>query len=118
MSGRGILATLLVGAGLLEPGVAQAVDVNGAWAVPADQCNKIYTWKGKQLVFSTKADLYGSGFVIDNNTIRGKIARCTIKSRKDDGQEVHFIAACSTDIAVEILRSRRCNSRYELSKKI
>jgi hypothetical protein len=30
--------------------------------------------------------------------LRGKLATCKIKSRREDGDTVHMIAACATDI--------------------
>ena len=54
--------------------------------------------RGGQTVLSEDSDLYGGGFVIDGNRITGKMARCTIKSRKQDGDTVHLLATCATDI--------------------
>jgi hypothetical protein len=96
--GFGLGALLLLnGPWLAAP--AGAIELTGAWATNADVCNKVFTRKGKQLEFSQLADLYGSGFIIENDRIRGKAARCTIKSRKEEGATtVHLLAACATDI--------------------
>ncbi len=104
MRGAGVFAGVSMGVWLLGVTTAYPANIGGAWATAADQCGKIYSRRGQQVVFSPKADLYGSGFVIDDKTIRGKMARCIIKSRKDDGQQVDLIAACSTDIAVETMQ--------------
>ena len=94
--------TLMAGwLSLLAP--AHAVDLNGAWASDPELCGKIFVKKGKQTVFAPLSDLYGSGFVIDGNRIRGKIARCTIKSRKEDGDTTLLAATCSTTIAAQEL---------------
>jgi hypothetical protein len=98
-----LIACLLFMA-LMGRGSASAADVSGAWSTDVGQCAKMYLNRGKQIVFSPKADLYGSGFIIDSNMIRGKAARCTVKARKDDGQLVHLVAACSTSIAVETIQ--------------
>ena len=77
---------------------AGALELSGAWATEADLCNQIFTKKGNEVVFAELSDLYGSGFVIDANRIRGKAARCTITSRKQDGENLELAAACATSI--------------------
>src|ERR1041385_7966582 len=80
---------------------ARALDLNGIWGSDPALCDKIFIKKGKQVAFSPLSDLYGSGFIIDGNRIRGKVARCTIKSRKQDGDTLLLAATCSTTIAAE-----------------
>jgi hypothetical protein len=82
---------------------AQAIELNGLWASDPALCGKIFIKKGKQVAFSPLSDLYGSGFIIDGNRIRGKIARCTIKSRKEEGDTLLLAATCSTTIAAQEL---------------
>jgi hypothetical protein len=82
---------------------AQAIELNGHWSSDPALCDKIFIKKGKQAAFSPLSDLYGSGFIIDGNRIRGKIARCTIKSRKQDGDTLLLAATCSTTIAAQEL---------------
>jgi hypothetical protein len=77
-----------------------AIDLTGAWATDAAVCDKVFAKKGKAISFKADADAYGSGFIIDGNTIRGKIAKCSIKVRKEDGAVTHLLAACSTDISL------------------
>jgi hypothetical protein len=77
---------------------AGALELSGAWATEADLCNQIFSKKGNEVVFAELSDLYGSGFVIDANRIRGKAARCTITSRKQDGENLELAAACATSI--------------------
>ena len=94
-------AVLIVGTLLaLE---ARALDLNGMWASDPALCDKIFIKKGKQITFSPLSDLYGSGFIFDGNRIRGKVARCTIKSRKEDGDTLLLAATCSTIIAPQEL---------------
>ena len=82
---------------------AHAIDLNGSWSSDPALCGKIFVKKGKQIAFSELSDLYGSGFVIDGNRIRGKVARCTIKSRKEDGDTLLLSATCATIIAPQDL---------------
>ena len=77
---------------------AGALELSGAWATEADLCNQIFSKKGNEVVFAELSDLYGSGFVIDANRISGKAARCTITSRKQDGENLELAAACATSI--------------------
>jgi hypothetical protein len=94
------LWTLAVPAGAMWfAAQAQAIDLNGRWSSDPALCDKVFIKKGKQVAFSPLSDLYGSGFIIDGNRIRGKIARCTIKSRKQDGDTLLLAATCSTTIA-------------------
>jgi hypothetical protein len=37
---------------------------------------------------------------VRHNMIVGKIAKCSIKSKKEDGPVTHLIATCSTDVAL------------------
>jgi hypothetical protein len=80
---------------------AAAIDLTGVWATDAGLCGKVFTKKANRVAFAELSDLYGSGFIIEASRIRGKIAKCTIKSRKEDGARVHLSAACSTSVAVE-----------------
>ena len=99
-----LLAGLVTFACLLPCGPAQATDFEGAWATDAANCSKIFVKSAKGVSFAKKADLYGSGFVIAGNKLRGKIASCNIKARKQEGDIVHFVAVCSTDIAIDTMQ--------------
>ena len=79
---------------------AHAFDLNGAWANDTDACSKIFVKKNNSISIAENADFYGSGFVVDGNTIKGKMATCTIKARKQEADSVNLIAVCSTDIAL------------------
>lgn len=91
---------LICATALLFAAPAHAINLNGAWANDASACDKVFARKGGKISVSKNADSYGSGFVIDGNRIRGKVASCTITSRKEDGATVQLIAACSTDVAL------------------
>ena len=93
---------LLAGA-MWSAAPAHAIDLNGVWSSDPALCDKVFTKKGKQVGFSPLSDLYGSGFIIEGNRIRGKVARCTIKSRKEDGDTTLLSATCSTTIAAQDL---------------
>ena len=87
-------------AGLPGPRQAGAVDLSGAWATRADECPNVFVRRGraKQIEFSALSDQHGSGFIVEADRLRGKFARCKIKSRKEDGDTVNIIAGCATDI--------------------
>jgi len=55
-------------------------------------CDQIFTRKSNQVEFAELSDLYGSGFIIDGNQIRGKAAKCTITSRKENGADMTLSA--------------------------
>jgi hypothetical protein len=93
-----VLVGVLLVAGFLLGGSAYAADLNGVWASQADACDKVFVKNGSTVSFAEDADMHGSGFIIAGNQIKGKIAICTIKSTKEDGDTVHMVASCATDI--------------------
>jgi hypothetical protein len=86
---------------LMLPAQAWATDLTGAWASDADQCGKVFKKSENQITFTQDSDVYGAGFVADANQLRGRAARCTITSRKEVGDTVNLLAACSTDIMLQ-----------------
>ena len=86
--------------GFALPERAFAVELTGAWAADADKCDKVFVRRGraKQIDFVQFPGVHGGGFIIDAEQLRGKFAKCKIKSRKEDGQSLNLIAACATDI--------------------
>ena len=89
---------LLACGGFLLSSQAQAFDLTGAWATSADQCSKVFVKKGDQINFAQFSEEFGGGFVAVGNEIKGKAARCTIKSRKEVGDTIDFHAACASEI--------------------
>ncbi|XUM22971.1 hypothetical protein ACRAVF_05815 [Bradyrhizobium oligotrophicum S58] len=77
---------------------AHAVELNGAWATSAEQCEKVFTREGGKLGFAEMSEVYGGGFIVDGKQLIGRFARCTITARKDAGPNVNLIASCATDI--------------------
>jgi hypothetical protein len=90
------VATAIIAA----PQQAGAVDLAGAWASSADECPNVFVRRGraKQIEFAAMSDQHGGGFIVEADRLRGKFARCKIKSRKEDGDTVNIIAGCATDI--------------------
>ena len=86
--------------GLCGPRQAGAGDLSGAWATSADECRNVFVRKGraKQIEFTALSDQHGGGFIVEADRLRGKFARCKIKTRKEDGDTVNIIAGCATDI--------------------
>ena len=87
-------------AGPLRPEQAGAVDLSGAWATSADECRNVFVRKGraKQIEFAALSDQHGGGFIVEADRLRGKFARCKIKTKKEDGDTVNILAGCATDI--------------------
>jgi hypothetical protein len=78
-----------------------AFDLNGAWATDVSACGDIFGRTRDNEIFIKKdSDNYGGGFIVRHNMIVGKIAKCSIKSKKEDGPVTHLIATCSTDVAL------------------
>jgi hypothetical protein len=99
-----LLGAVLLGTALMLPVQAHAFELSGAWATETDLCGRVFTKKGNQVVFAELSDLFGSGFVIEGNRIRGKIARCTITSRKQEGDSLELAATCATSIMTQSVR--------------
>lgn len=75
-----------------------AIDLNGPWATDSSVCNKVFAKKGDMISFAQDSDQFGGGFIVEGNKVRGQIQTCTIKTQKEDGNMIHFLAACATDI--------------------
>jgi hypothetical protein len=99
-----LLGAVLLGTAPMLPVQANAFELSGAWATEADLCSRVFTKKGNQVVFAELSDLFGSGFVIEGNRIRGKIAHCTITSRKQEGDSLELAAACATSVMTQSVR--------------
>jgi hypothetical protein len=78
----------------------RCIDLNVAWATETGLCAKVFVKKGRGIAFSPLSDLYGSGLITENAQIRGKVARCSIKSRTEDGNNLRIQATCATRIVV------------------
>jgi hypothetical protein len=89
---------------LLFSASAHSFELNGAWANDPSICGKIFVKENTKLVMTKDADNYWSGFIVDGNQVRGKIATCNIKSRKQDAGLVHLITSCSTDVALQAVQ--------------
>ena len=95
-----LLSTVIIpvaGVSLLSS-PSHALDLSGAWATDGSVCQKMFVRKGKGISFRPESEVHGSRFIIDGNSIRGKAAKCVIKARREDGEIIHLMAACATDI--------------------
>jgi hypothetical protein len=106
MFARRLLAitVMLFGSLILLPVQSHAFELSGAWASQADLCKLVFTKKGNGVVFAELSDLFGSGFIIEGSRIRGKAARCTITSKKQDGDNLELGAACASTIMNQNVR--------------
>ena len=85
---------------------AGAADINGVWVSDVAVCQKVFEKTGNRVSFIKGSDIHGSGFIIDGNQIRGRIAMCNIKARREQGTVVNIVAVCSTDIAIDTMQFR------------
>ena len=92
---------MLAGMLLALPAPALAFDLTGAWASSVDQCGKVFKKNKNQTTFTQDSDVYGAGFIADANQLRGRNAKCTIKSRKEAGDTLHLLAGCASDIMLQ-----------------
>ena len=96
------VAVALLGSAFLVSG-AHAFDLSGAWASQPELCGQVFTRKGNEIAFAELSELYGSGFIVEGDRVRGKAAQCTIQSRKQEGDHVELKAACATTIMTQDL---------------
>ncbi len=73
-------------------------DLNGSWVTDGSACGKVFVKNGGAISFQKDSDQFGGGFIIEGNKVRGQMQTCTIKTRKEDGNVIHMIAACASDI--------------------
>jgi hypothetical protein len=92
------LITLLASSWITLASPAQATDLSGSWATDASSCSKVFVKKGDTISFQQDSDQYGGGFIMEGNKVRGQMQTCTIKARKEDGNVIHMLAACASDI--------------------
>ena len=85
--------------GFLFSSHAHAVDLNGAWANDVNVCSKIFQKKNNKISMTRNADVYGSGFIIAGNQVKGMLASCQIISHKQDGDKMLLKAECVTDMS-------------------
>jgi|SRR5450631_219046 hypothetical protein len=93
-----VLITALAVACIFLGSPAGATDLSGAWATDASACTKVFIKKGDVVSFQQDSDQYGGGFILEGDKVRGQMQTCNIKARKEDGNAVHMLAACATDI--------------------
>src|ERR1700760_2445392 len=99
-----VTAAMLFGLCILQPAKARAFELTGAWASQTDLCTLVFKKKGNQIVFTELSDLFGSGFIADGDRLRGRATRCTIKSKKQDGDSLELATACATSIMTSNVR--------------
>jgi len=61
--------------------------------------------------------VYGSGFIYEKNRLRGKVAICTIVAKKQEGDVLHLVTTCSTDVALETVQfSLRIDNANQITR--
>ncbi len=77
-----------------------AGELDGAWANERAMCDKMFANENGRARLVKNADFYGSGFVIERETIYGKGATCKIRSITKNRNNIHILATCATDVMV------------------
>ena len=90
-----VLSVLLV----TQSASTQAADLNGAWAIDASTCGKVFTKESNKLAFKQDADVYAGGLIVQGKQVTGTFQKCRIKSLHDDGPNLRVIASCSDGVA-------------------
>jgi hypothetical protein len=98
---RGLLAVPFLASMSLS---TLAADIEGAWAINASSCSKVFVKKDNKVSFTEDADLYGGGFIVEGTRASGTFQKCKIKSMNQAGTTLHLVAACSDGIMVQDAR--------------
>ena len=94
----------MLGSSVFSVAEARAIELSGAWATHADLCSQVFTKKDNRIVYAEFSELFGTGFIIDGDGIRGRAATCSIKSRKQEGDSLELSAACASSIMTQDVR--------------
>jgi len=94
----------MLGSTIFSMAEARAIELSGAWATHADLCSQVFTKKDNRVVYAEFSELFGSGFIIDGDGIRGRAATCSIKSRKQEGDSLELSAACASSVMTQDVR--------------
>jgi hypothetical protein len=97
-------AAIMLGSSVFSVAEARAIELTGAWATHADLCSQVFTKKDNRVVYAEFSELFGSGFIIDGDRIRGRAATCSIKSRKQEGDSLELSAACASSVMTQDVR--------------
>ena len=95
----------MLGSTIFSMAEARAIELSGAWATHADLCSQVFTKKDNRVVYAEFSELFGSGFIIDGDRIRGRAAACSIKSRKQEDDSLELSAACASSVMTQDVRS-------------
>jgi hypothetical protein len=71
---------------------AYAFDLNGTWTTDESNCNKVFVKKNNKISMTRNSDIFGGGFIVEGNQIRGQAKTCKLTSRKEEGGVLHLIA--------------------------
>ena len=115
MSGS-VKRMLFVAVGMVISFAASAFDLNGAWTTDDLNCAKVFVTKNNKLTMTRNSDVFGGGFIVEGNQMRGQAKACKITSRKEEGGVLHLIASCTTDIAV--LGTQEVSAKIESDDRI
>jgi hypothetical protein len=96
---------LALASAVLMSTIARADDISGLWATDGSKCDQIFTKAGASYVFAQNSDIYGSGFIVDGRRVVTQMAKCDIKTRKQDGPTTHLILGCATDVMLSSVQA-------------
>jgi hypothetical protein len=100
LRGLVVAGAISAGAAVLSPQGAKAFDLTGAWATAANKCTKVFVRKGRddKVIFTSFSGVYGGGFMVEADRLRGKFESCKIKSRKEGDRTFNLVAACASGV--------------------
>jgi hypothetical protein len=97
---RAFIPLVVLAIPVMQPALAQAADLNGAWTDDAAACGTIFKKENDKLAFRKDADLHAGGLIVQGKQITGTFQKCTVKSLRDEGPDKRVVAACSDGVAI------------------
>ena len=97
---RSVKRMLFVTVGIMMSFSANAFDLSGAWTTDDANCAKVFVKRNGKISMTRNSDVYGGGFIVQGNQMRGQAKACKITSLKEEGGILNLVATCSTDIAI------------------
>src|SRR5262245_22514550 len=113
---RSAARMLVIAVCMLTSVSANAFDLNGAWTADDRNCDKVFVKRNNKISMTRNAGVFGGGFIVEGDQIRGSAKSCKITNRKEEGGVLHLAATCTTDIA--LLGTQQVSAKIENDNRI
>jgi hypothetical protein len=81
-------------------------------------CAKVFVGMGSQVTFTEMSDVYGGGFIVEDDQITGKFARCRVKARKFEANTITWLRIAQPSHAAECAVQPQGSGRQQHSPNV